>query len=484
MIKRRMTPIILILVTLFALAGTAAAFTGTGISGDPYVVESTDTDLSGWTTIAEGDYIRVENTSLLPNVISSIANNSTIILINGPYAASQFFIPSTKEGITITNNAGTAPEIQLTAVSDGFKIWSNRTTITNVTLNGTGVANYGFRVQIDYVNDTGGHNITFDNVTARNMVKTAFDFSRNTDCSFTNLTAENNGGFGITINQGSNVTVSGNTSNNSWGGLNVNNKNFTDGTNIATAGINVSGINLTEQLPVVIEEYDNAARTTVRTLIGASLEINLTNDSIIITNNNSTGINDDSIPILGKIMILNPNNTADQNGAILAGILGDTGAEDGNQVNVPPGTYNVGNVTVPTNMTIVGSGNPTIVGVLTPADSNVTIGEENVTVTPTAPSSGGSGGGYGSATVVNTTMTNNTTNATNTTNTTNTTPSNTSNTSSNTSTNTSTNNTSTPSSSESWWDKYMWYVIGAAAVIIIIGAGAYYYFYMYKPKNP
>ncbi|WNY25274.1 hypothetical protein MsAc7_08200 [Methanolapillus millepedarum] len=46
-------------------------------------------------------------------------------------------------------------------------------------------------------------------------------------------------------------------------------------------------------------------------------------------------------------------------------------------------------------------------------------------------------------------------------------------------------NNSTPPTPEkpSFWDQYMWYIIGAVVIIIILAAGGYYYFKVYKPKN-
>ncbi|WNY26579.1 right-handed parallel beta-helix repeat-containing protein [Methanolapillus ohkumae] len=470
MTKRRMTTIfLLLLLTFIALLGTAVAFSGTGTSGDPYVVEVSDTDLSSWTQM-DGDFIRVENFILLDEVLNASAVNTTILLVSGNYLANQYVI-NTQDGLTVTNADSMAlPIIQLTAATDGFKIQRNNTTIKNVTLDGTNVANYGFRIQHTV-------NTTFDNVTAINMVKTAFDISRNTDSSFTNLTARNNGGFGITITQGSNVTVSGTTENNTWGGLNINNKEFGDADNIGITAINVSGIIPMEGLPVIVEEYNTTLPNLVRSNLTGPTGVDIPSESIIVSNMDPTGIDSSTPPIFAKLYLLNQSNSADQNGQILSDILNES--LDGNEIDLPPGTYNVGNVTVSSNVTLVGTGNPTIVGTLTPGEG-VIITEEGVTVTPTQ-SSGSSGGGFGQATVLDTAPTN-TSNMTPANNTTNNTvpPTNMSNTTNNTS---NTNNTSTPSGSESWWDQY-WWIIAVGAVVIIAAAGGYYYYYVYKPKNP
>ncbi|MDV0446435.1 hypothetical protein MsAg5_02690 [Methanosarcinaceae archaeon Ag5] len=483
MIKRRLTPIIIFLLTLMALTGTAAALSGDGTSADTAYIVDDNSNLTAWEDVAQpNQFVKVTALDLLDEVLLSAQSDTTVLLTNGPYTATQYLILSSEEGITVTNDAGASPVIQLTGVTDGFKIQSNRTTIKNVTLDGTNTADYGFRVQIDYNTGLGGHNIIFDNVTATNMNKTAFDFSRNTNCSYTNLTAINNGAFGLTITQGNNVTVLNTvTQNNSWGGVNVNNKPQGDAYDMPTADIDISGIQSLEINPITLEEYNTSSASEIRSNTDVPSNIDLNNMSVVVSNSGPGGVEDDTTtPMSTKLVTLNINNTETQNGSVLSKLLEES--VDGNEVNVPAGNFNVGNVTIPANITIVGSGNPTIIGILTPAPGIDPPVEEGVTVTPPP---AGSGGGTGQATVVNTTQTNNTTTnntTTNDTTTNNTTPPTNTSDTSNTSPNTTPNNTSTPSS-ESWWDQYMWYVIGAIIVILIVAAGAYYYFYVYKPKN-
>ncbi|WP_338098826.1 right-handed parallel beta-helix repeat-containing protein [Methanolapillus africanus] len=436
---------------------SAAAIGGTGADGDPYVIND-NTNYTAWNDShkAANQFILVTSPTLLDEVLQNAEQGSTILLVTETYTADQYLVSA--DGLTITNNAtGDVPTIELTGRTDGFKVNGfDGVTIQNVILDGNGTADYGFRIQ----NAT---NITMDNVTAINMVKSAFDLSRNIDCVYTNLTAQDNGGFGISITQGENVTVSGNTKNNSWGGINVNNKQHKDSADINTTSINISGVVSTDDIPVVLEEYDVDEPQTVQSVIAPSLGVNLTNTAFMISN--PAGINTAGT-IFGKIILLNPANDPETNGDILENVLEN--ATEETQISVPPGEFNVSSDEVPNNVTLSLSGGTDINGELTYGDGkpiDYTIREN------------GSGGGTGKATVVNTTAPANTTNVTDPA-----VPDNTSDTSSNTSTNTTPNDTpnATPEPETDSVPNPTSIVL--IVVLIVIGAGAYYYFYV-KPKQ-
>ncbi|MDV0446432.1 hypothetical protein MsAg5_02650 [Methanosarcinaceae archaeon Ag5] len=468
MIKRQIIPAILLLLVVLVLMGTAAAaIGGNGLTKATAYGIDDDTNYTEWNNTLRGNnqHILVTSTTRLGDVLQNAYPGSTIYLTDdAPYTASTCIIGNNSTTITI-NESTDAPIIELTSPFD--ITGKSNIRIDNVTVSGTDAARSGFRI-------LSSDNITLDNVTVKNSTRTCFDFNRNKDCTYTNLNAIGNGadGFGMTFVQGINIFVTGTTSNNGWGGVNINNKEYYDGHDIGISNINVSGVVSLESVPVVLEEYNNSA-PAVQSAVG-SMFGNLTNNSIIISNSN--GIS--SEPIFGKVVLLNPTNDAATNGAILKDEIAKN-TEDENQISLPPKTFALGtDVTVPNNVTLSVSKNTVI------DDGNITTtgGGEVNTVVRAESSSGG--GGVGQATVVNTTQTNNTTtNATNNTTVNNTTTpaTNTSNTSANTSVNTTANNTSTPSN-ESWWSKNMWYIIIAIVILIILAAGAYYYFYM-RPKQ-
>ncbi|WP_318786512.1 right-handed parallel beta-helix repeat-containing protein [Methanimicrococcus hacksteinii] len=344
-------------------------------------------DLNGWTP-EEGNTINVTSDGdggLLASVLSRIENNSTIILSNETYTANQYLV--SKDGITITNASGVSPEIQLSAVSDGFKIQANNVTIQNVTLNGTGTANYGFRVQA-------ADGTTFENVKATNMLKTAFDISRNTNAVYTNITAVDNGGFGITITQGVNITITGTTQNNGWGGLNVNNKQQNDENDIETTGINVSGVTSEETAPIILEQYTPAETGNDVSKITPPAGVDLTAGSIVISN--EEGIGDGTMT--AKFILLNPANTAEVNGQILSNVL--TSSKEGNTIEIPDGSYETEEIIVPSNVVLKGN-NVEISGTLAYTDgADVTIERKTETPAENTKSTRSGGSGTGSAIIV------------------------------------------------------------------------------------
>lgn len=405
-----------------------------------------------------------ESGGLLYNILLNADNDSVINLSAATYSAGQFLILE-KENITI-NGAGNASLIQLTGPSDGFKInLSSQITVKNVKLDGKNTANYGFRLQRS-------DNITFENVAAVNMIKTAFDISRNRDSVYTAITAENNGGFGITITQGENVTVTGTTDNNSWGGLNVNDKQQSDGGDISTSAVNVAGVNSEESMPIVVEQYTAGSSTNIAENITPPSGINLTSGSIIVSNEN--GIESGSNPVRTKFILLNPDNSAGVNGQILNSVL--SGSAENNTVSIPSGSYDVGSVTVPANVTLSGT-DVTLVGTITGASGTTVTKGDGITTAPPAVKTSGGGSGTGAAVIVNNTSSENGTNTPNGTN--NASDNNNTVTPGNPSSNSSEGNPAS-SSSNGLKEKYQFVLIGVVLAVLLAGTA---YYFAVRPKS-
>lgn len=187
----------------------------------------------------------------LPEAIAKVVPGGTIYAAAGKFSANQFVI--SKPGVTV-EGAGVGQTIfELTANYDGFNVGNlvdnvtlRNFTITSVT--GPTQAKYGLRAQ-------GVDNLTVENVRIANMAKTAFDLNGVTDSTFTGIVAENNGGYGVSINQSSGITVSGNTANNAWGAVLVANKPQPVFRNQLTDNIDVSGVFSAEALKMNIEDY-------------------------------------------------------------------------------------------------------------------------------------------------------------------------------------------------------------------------------------
>ncbi|WP_338098099.1 right-handed parallel beta-helix repeat-containing protein [Methanolapillus ohkumae] len=458
------------------LTETAAALDGDGSPENPYIISANE-DLSGWTP-DESDHIRIENMELLNETLTKALAGSTIYLVNGTYTISQYLI--SRDGITVTNIPGEVPVIQLTSKSNGFQITGNNTVIKNVTLDGNGIADYGFRART-----TSG--LIFDNVTAINMVKTAFDFNRVVDSSFTNLTAKDNGGFGITIAQGINLTVTGTTENNSWGGINVNNQEFGNDADIGTDKVNFTGVVNSEELMIILEEY-NLTNTTDLVLenVNGPAGIDILNDSILISNDN--GIWNSGKLIVKKYHILNPTNGAEESGQILSGILGKTNFNGGNKIYVPPGTYFIEDFVDPENIELILHEEARIIETLGEGGG---IGDDDVIIDIEEISSSG---GFGKAAVFDTVLEEMTENDPSDDSKNNTTPENGK--ENEFGSNISESSTSLPSAanqesednssvnSKTKWSTYGKKIPTSIAIFILIVAAAVYAYYNLKPKDP
>ncbi|WNY28859.1 hypothetical protein MmiEs2_10670 [Methanimicrococcus stummii] len=437
---------------------------GTSLAAADEITISGEADFADWTP-AIGDVVHLTSDGaggLLKSVLVSVESDSTIILSGEIYAADQYLISNQKTNITVTNETGVAPEVRLTGKSDGFKIQADQTTIKNITLNGTGVADYGFRVQA--VNGT-----VFENVAATNMNKTAFDISRNTNAVYTNITAFNNGGFGITMTQGESVTVSGTTQNNAWGGLNVNNKQQNDASDISTTGIDVSGVASEETMPIVLEQYSAVTPENDVSQITPPAGVDLAASSIVVSNEN--GI--DGGVITSRFILLNPENTPDENGQILAGIL--KSAVEGNVIEVPTGSYNIGDTEVPASITLEGDGVRLIgsltrgIDVVIETDGDITTGDGKTS------SSGGSG--TGSARVVEPTNENTNANASANSNATETKDNSSASSAQNTANDNQTNNENEKQNSADTRDtRTLWVNLSVITAFVVLISGTAYYF--------
>lgn len=114
------------------------------------------------------------------------------------------------------------------------------------------------------------------------------------------------------------MIVSGETKNNEWGGLNVNNKQY-EGTNLGWEfqTINVTHLVSSEPAMAVIESYyeDGEAHVIYGIIKGLPYET----DKIHIYNNELKALNiqADDENLFDRLIMLNPENTKEQNGAIL-----------------------------------------------------------------------------------------------------------------------------------------------------------------------
>lgn len=171
--------------------------------GMPIITNQTEYEI--WMTSASADDFICLNPSannggdLLQQILENAPEGTKIQLVGDKVYSAPSFMLST-DGVDIIGIKGendNYPELRITTATEeqGFLITANSTGIMNVTLNGTDIAKRGFRIEC-------ANNTYFDNVTVKNFTKTGFDVNRNTNSTYTNIVAIDNGGFGITITQG------------------------------------------------------------------------------------------------------------------------------------------------------------------------------------------------------------------------------------------------------------------------------------------
>ncbi|MDB5161127.1 MAG: hypothetical protein JWO96_507 [Candidatus Saccharibacteria bacterium] len=166
--------------------------------------------------------------------ISQAVAGDTVSVAAGTYSANEFLILANKAGITVRGEGVDQTTLNLTAVSDGLKVQANNVTLKNFTLTTAHVAKYGLRAQ----NISG---LDVQNVKITNMVKSAFDINGVSNSSFSGLTAQNNGGNGVSITDSNHLSFDGvTTDGNSWGGIAL----YATGTSYPCGVNNISMSNL------------------------------------------------------------------------------------------------------------------------------------------------------------------------------------------------------------------------------------------------
>jgi hypothetical protein len=315
------------------------------------------------------------NLVMLKNVISDEITKAqagdTINFAEGTYSASQFLILAEKAGLTIQGAGIDKTIFELTTPSDGFKVQANNTTLKDFTIStveGTNKAIYGLRAQ-------GVDNLTVQNVKIINMKKTAFDINGVTNSNLSGLIAENNGGYGIAINQSKGVTLSGTTTNSGWGAVLVANK-IQPFTNTETSGINISGVASTEFLRLNIEDY--ISETNI--INGVTFDSTYMRAPIV-----TNGTPKVTSYLVKELITVNPNAAkdlvtrtyTDLYDAVLASQNGDT-------IKVYPDTY-TGDIAINKAVTLMGvDANGVAItnkaNVITNIVGNITINVPNVTL--------------------------------------------------------------------------------------------------------
>lgn len=185
-------------------------------------------------------------TTVQPAVDASISGD-IVNIKPGTYDASQFLVLAAQAGITVTGGGTSNTFLNLSAISDGFKVQANNVTLKNFTITSNSVvANYGLRAQ----NISG---LTVQNVQITKMKKTAFDINGVSGSSFSTIRAKDNGGAGIYITDSNNLTFTNTTtSGNAWGAIGLTAKGtfYPCGSN----NITFSGVlNLAESTPIYAE---------------------------------------------------------------------------------------------------------------------------------------------------------------------------------------------------------------------------------------
>ena len=311
---------------------------------------------TGLTVSAAGTIKNVGPSDSLQAAINNAHDGDTIMVAAGTYNAGQFLVLAAQEGITIQGSGIDSTIFKLTAVSDGFKVQADNVTLKSFTITtdaGANQALYGLRAQ-----DI--NNLTVGNVKITNMKKTGFDINGVTNSNLSGLVAQNNGGYGISINQSYDVTVAGTTVNNGWGGVDVANKDYSTNTNKVTAGINIYNVASSESLRLNVENYisgiDIASGVTfnstyMRTPITATAS-GITTSSYLATNVITVN---PSLPV--DLVARNYNNITD---AIAA-------ANSGDIINVAAGTYDAPLRITNKNITIQGVAGTIITSSVSPA---------------------------------------------------------------------------------------------------------------------
>lgn len=307
--------------------------------------------------------------------IDAATAGSTINVGAGVYSANEFRVLNGKE-ITIEGAGIGNTTMKLTAVTDGFKVQANNVTLKNFTIDGSGIATYGLRAQ----NVTG---LSVQNIYITGMTRSGFDINGVKSSHFTNITALNNGGVGVSVTDSTDLTFANvTTSGNLWGGIGL----YTKGGNYpGMCGVNNIVFGGAASLAETVSLYtgiNNVACPVANITPPASLTHKITSNNLAAQNIYTKSITDASAlanpafsPVISSTAtgdyIVSPDLKIQH--AINA-------ATTGSIINVLPGTYNE-NVNVNKAVSILGT-NPTttrIVGVSGTSNA-VTFSTNNATV--------------------------------------------------------------------------------------------------------
>lgn len=302
------------------------------------------------------------------SAINAASTGDTISLSGNQYNAGQFLVLAAKAGLTIEGAGVDQTTLNLTSVSDGFKIQANNVTLKDLNITTAHVANYGLRAQ-----NVSGMDV--QNVEITNMVKSAFDINGVSNSTFSDLTARNNGGNGISITDSSNLTFDGITTvNNSWGGVAL----YATGTYYPCGVSNVSMTNLTlTETAAIYTGIDNQSNPAC-IITGLSLPTSYLPYKVTLAQGDPQDIYVKSLADASIVATANPTlapvatSRVDGSYWVASGLkIQDAvnAAPASATVNVAAGTYNE-NVNVNKDLTITGAGSDTSGTVIQPVSGN------------------------------------------------------------------------------------------------------------------
>jgi len=285
--------------------------------------------------------------------INAASAGDTVTVGPGTYSSGQFLVLSGKE-ITIEGSGVDTTFMRLTNPSDGFKVQANNVTLKNFTINSAGTAIYGLRAQ-------GVTNLNVQNVKITGMTKSAFDINGVTSSQFTNITAQSNGGNGVSVTDSSNLTFTNvTTSGNGWGGVAF----YAKGTTYpcGVSGITFGGTTSLSEVQALYTGIDTPGNPAC-TITGLSLPASLTY-KVKLNNYDPQNIYvksaADAATIATVYSALSPVATSTSTGsymvapglkiqdAINAAAAGDT-------INVTAGDY-IENITINKAVSVLGAG--------------------------------------------------------------------------------------------------------------------------------
>ncbi|AHB42388.1 hypothetical protein RAAC3_TM7C00001G0542 [Candidatus Saccharibacteria bacterium RAAC3_TM7_1] len=230
------------------------------VSGPQYYVraDGSDTNCDGSANVADADTTTTACAKATVQAgINAAGSDATVHIGSGSFSASQYLVLAGHDNLTIDGDGKTHTTLQLTAAYDGFKVQANNVTLSDFTIDGTSVANYGLRAQ-------GVDNLTVDNVKTTKMKKTGFDINGVTNSSFTDLTATDNGGNGFSVTDTLNLTFTDTrSSGNAWGGMGI----YTHGGafvgRCGVDGISFSGVLNLQEVGALYTGIDSSTCTSI-----------------------------------------------------------------------------------------------------------------------------------------------------------------------------------------------------------------------------